>query len=364
MTRHLPRRAFTLIELLVVIAIIAILIALLLPAVQQAREAARRTQCKNNLKQLGLAMHNYADAFGMFPPGRIVYVSATDDKTSGANSNATTGLGNCFSGFAQLLPHLDQAPLYNSINFYSGPDTAPNNAVSDIQPTVFLCPSDFAKPTLPQGTGFVGLTNYVMNTGTTFAVSPNNPAGNPITGIFFENSSVRLRDIIDGSSNTVCLSEQVTSVLGDPTATAVSASASGTWTGGTPSTGFALTTGNNNSSSGPELVNYPGDCVSGNTLQLTRGNRLLYGAPGHTMYNHIRGPNDSGIDCRGGLPHSPRNYYWWSRLSHNVASHSRHSGGVQSLFTDGHVQFFSSNISVAVWQGLGSRNGGEVLGDF
>ena len=81
----------------------------------------------------------------------------------------------------------------------------------------------------------------------------------------------------------------------------------GTWNGKTPSTGFVLTSGNNNSSAGPELVNYSGDCVSGNRLQLTRGNRLLYGAPGHTMYNHIRPPNDNGIDCRGGLPHSQRN---------------------------------------------------------
>jgi prepilin-type N-terminal cleavage/methylation domain-containing protein/prepilin-type processing-associated H-X9-DG protein len=356
------RRGFTLIELLVVIAIIAILIALLLPAVQQAREAARRAQCKSNLKQLGLALHNYADSFNTFPPGRIVYVSPGDDKSSGYGG-ATSGRGNCFSAFAQLLPQLDQGPLYNSINFNTGPDTAPNNAIADLQPAVFLCPSDRGIPTLAQGSGFVGLTSYVMNTGTTFSVSPKNPSGNPVTGIFFENSRVRLGDILDGTSNTVCLSEQVQSIATDP-ANSGAPGSTGFWNGNLPSTGFVLTTGNNNSTSAPELLNYPGDCVAGNVLQLTRGNRVLYGAPGHTMYNHIRGPNDPGIDCRGGLPHSARNYYFWSRLSHNVAAHSRHVGGVHSLFTDGHVQFISSAISLAVWQGLGSRASGEVLGEF
>ena len=81
------------------------------------------------------------------------------------------------------------------------------------------------------------------------------------------------------------------------------------------------------------------------------------------MYNHVRGPNDKGIDCRGGLPHSQRNQYWWNRLSHNVAAHSRHIGGVNSLFADGHVQFISTSIDLTIWQGLGSRDGGEVLGE-
>ena len=223
---------------------------------------------------------------------------------------------------------------------------------------MFQCPSDSGIPALTQGTGYVGITNYVMNTGTTFSVSPNNPSGNLVTGIFYENSRTRLADIVDGTSQTVCLSEQVLSNASDPT------SVSGNWTGVTPTTGFVLTTGNNNTSTGPELINYPGDCVSGNKLQLTRGNRLLYGAPGHTMYNHVRGPNDTGIDCRGGLPHSVRNYYWWSRLSHNVAAHSKHVGGVHSLFCDGHVQFVANSINLTIWQGLGSRAGGEILGDF
>lgn len=351
-------RGFTLIELLVVIAIIAILVALLLPAVHQAREAARRTACRNNLRQIGIALHNYADVFGTFPPGRIVYVSPTDDGSSGANGGATTGRGNCFSAFAGLLPHLEQSVIFNQIDFNNGPDTAANNSMSITQPPVFLCPSDFGIRSLAQGAGFAGVTNYVLNTGTTAPVSSQNPSGVPVTGVFFENSRVRLQDVTDGTSQTICISEQILSDPNDPS------NAGGTWNGKTPSTGFVLTSGNNNSSAGPELLNYPADCVAGNRLQLTRGNRLLYGAPGHTMYNHLRGPNDPGIDCRGGLPHSQRNFYWWRRLSHNVASHSRHPGGVQSLFCDGHVQFLSSSIDRTVWLALGSRGNGEVVGEF
>jgi len=347
-----------LIELLVVIAIIAILFALLLPAVQMAREAARRSQCKNNLKQIGLALHNYADTFGTFPPGRVVYISPSDDFSSSANGGATTGRGDCFSAFAGLLPQLDQSVIYNQIDFNNGPDTAANNSMSIVQPPVFLCPSDSGSRSLAQGAGFAGVTNYVLNTGTTFPVSTRNPSGTPVTGVFFENSKIGFRDLTDGSSQTICLSEQI---LSDPND---SSNTGGSWNGKTPSTGFVLTSGNNNSSAGPELVNYPGDCVSGNRLQLTRGNRLLYGAPGHTMYNHIRPPNDNGIDCRGGLPHSQRNLYWWSRLTHNVAAHSKHVGGVHSLFCDGHVQFISSSVDLTVWQALGSRSGGEVVGEF
>jgi prepilin-type processing-associated H-X9-DG protein len=114
------------------------------------------------------------------------------------------------------------------------------------------------------------------------------------------------------------------------------------------------------------LTDYATQCQSaGLILQQTRGSKWLYGAPGHSMYNHIRPPNDiSGPDCRGGEPHSTKNVALWSVLSHNVTAHSRHPGGVHAVFGDGHVQFINNSINLATWQALGSRNGGEVVGDF
>lgn len=347
-------QAFTLIELLVVVAIIGVLAGLLLPAVQAARESTRRTQCSNNLKHLGLALQNHESAYQSFPVGRQTVASANDDGTIGANGNATTGNGRCFSAYAFILPQLELNTIYDQIDFGSGPDTIANNAMSVQQPALFLCPSDLGGKSLLQGNGFAGVANYALNSGTTFPVSTQNPGQVPVTGIFYENSKIRLADITDGTSHTVCISEQV---LSDPSD---QANTQGIWNGKTPTTGFVLTTGNNNANQGPELLRYPQDIAIGNRIQLTRGNRLLYGAPGHTMYNHLRSPNDIQPDARGGLPHSQRNLYWWRRLSHNVTSRSRHMGGVYSLFCDGHVEFVSNAIDLAVWQSYGNRHGADI----
>ncbi|HVW01259.1 MAG TPA: DUF1559 domain-containing protein [Planctomycetaceae bacterium] len=337
-------RGFTLIELLVVIAIIAVLIALLLPAVQQARESARRSQCRNNLKQLGLAMASYHDDFNMFPPGRLL--------------NDVPQNGHCFSAYAYLLPFLDQAPLYDQINFSANPDdTAGPNAFPLSQDlSVLLCPSDMLV-TLQAG---CAVHNYPLNTGTTYPVSPRNSGGSPVTGIFFENSSVGYRDVTDGASNTVCISETLRSDPAPPLGGAPTS-----WDGSSPTNGFVLTQGSDNATAGPALTNYASQChAAGLVIQQTRGSKWLYAAPGHSMYNHIRPPNDLDVDCRGGIPHSNKQEPFWQDLSHNVTSHSRHIGGVHSLFCDGHVQFISSNVNTLVWQGIGSRNLSEAVGNY
>ncbi len=211
------RRAFTLIELLVVIAIIAILIALLLPAVQQAREAARRTQCKNNLKQLGLALHNYADIFGMFPPGCV----NINPGLGAPDLNIDTNLGN-WAWSAFLLPQIDQAPLFNQLNInqLSMPQAVdiPASLQAMQQPLqAFRCPSDIG-PGLNTNRGFIGITttatqplalsSYVgVNSSGELRRSPGNASG-AANGIFYMNSNVGFRDIPDGTSNTAIVGER------------------------------------------------------------------------------------------------------------------------------------------------------------
>ncbi len=345
MLRRVHRRGFTLVELLVVIAIIGVLVALLLPAVQAAREAARRMQCQNHLKQIGLAMHNYHSAHRCFPAGRM--------------RSLIDAQGRCFSAYAHLLPFLEAATLYDRIDFNANPDdpAANGTALSQTIP-FFLCPSDSSRVLQSNVVNGVivnsAVHNYPLNTGTTFPLSPRNPGGVAVTGVFFENSWLRLAEISDGTSSTICVSETIKSE-GGPIL----------WDGVSHTNGFVLTAGNDNASSGPELTDYATDChQAGLRLQQTRGSRWLYGAPGHSMYNHRRTPNDADVDCRGGLPHSNRTNYWWDRLSLDVTARSRHPGGVHALHCDGHVQFVGNSIDSSVWRALGSRNGREVVADY
>jgi prepilin-type N-terminal cleavage/methylation domain-containing protein/prepilin-type processing-associated H-X9-DG protein len=336
---------FTLIEVLVVIAIIGVLLALLLPAVQAAREAARRAQCSNNLKQIGLALGSYHDAHGLFPPGRM--------------RSTIDGAGRCFSAYAHLLPHFDAAGLFDRINFSANPeDLAINGTALGQTISYFLCPSDSYR--ILQSNTVNGVVvnsavhNYPLCTGTTHPLSLRNPSGVQVTGVFFENSSVGFSTILDGSSHTVCVSETVKS-QGGPTV----------WDGSSPTNGFVLTAGNDNATNGPELTDYWTQCQQpGLTLQQTRGSRWLYGAPGHSMYNHVRTPNDPNVDCRGGLPHSFRTNFWWDRLSLDVAARSRHSGGVGVLFCDGRVEFISDSIDRLAWMALATRNGAENITQY
>ena len=192
-TRRLAT-GFTLIELLVVIAIIAILIALLLPAVQQAREAARRTQCKNNLMQLSLALHNYDMAYEMLPPGCV--------NPTGPISN--TPLGYHFSWSAQLLPMMEQVSLFSRIDFNDSVYSAANGTVRGIVLPSYLCPSDYGYQTTVTGLGAVAQASYAgCFGGDDVAIDTTN------NGLMFLNSSVSFREIADGASNTILLGEKV-----------------------------------------------------------------------------------------------------------------------------------------------------------
>ncbi len=213
-TRRIHRRAFTLIELLVVIAIIAILIALLLPAVQQAREAARRTQCKNNLKQMGLALHNYHDVFSVFPPA---HTHAQGFEASVPSSRASWGWA------AYILPQIDQAPLFNALGV-STRDLHNLLTVAADRPLVqtvllaYRCPSDvgpalnsnFPFDTDPLYAGTKpGTSNYLANTGIRHLGSDQVITGLAARGPIHANSRTKIRDITDGMSNTFLVGERV-----------------------------------------------------------------------------------------------------------------------------------------------------------
>jgi prepilin-type N-terminal cleavage/methylation domain-containing protein/prepilin-type processing-associated H-X9-DG protein len=210
--RHL-RSGFTLIELLVVIAIIAVLIALLLPAVQQAREAARRSQCINNLKQLGLALHTYHDSMNVFPPGWLGVQGGIP------NMDGPSG----FAWGSHILPYIDQGPLYNQINFNLSCLDASNATARQTVLAAFRCPTDPSSNTwqLPQEgnpaviVATLPTANYVGSFGNEgfedICENPPFPAAQCVSnGMFFHNSSTRMRDVVDGTSNTVFLGEHRT----------------------------------------------------------------------------------------------------------------------------------------------------------
>ena len=208
---------------------------------------------------------------------------------------------------------------------------------------------------VPVGNGQYATHNYPMNTGSGYSVVqyPASPLSDVPNGVLFENSAISPAAITDGMSLTVAVAETIRSIPGATYAN-------------NPSDVFLIT--GNNSTTGPPITSdadYVNLCLSlpSSTTQYqdTRGVRWHYGAPGHSLYNHRRAPNDQRSDCRGGLPHSNRTDPIWNWLSLNVTARSKHPSGVNALVCDGHVQFVKSTISVPIWQALGSRNGGEVI---
>ncbi|MDB5392304.1 MAG: prepilin-type cleavage/methylation protein [Planctomycetaceae bacterium] len=339
------RRAFTLIELLVVIAIIAVLIALLLPAVQQAREAARRMQCRNNLKQLGLALHNYEASHRTFPPNLV------------PGANYAYSAGN-WGVLAYLSPYLDQTPIYNLMNL-NAPTYAstspyniadPNNALaaSYVIP-MFLCPSDKAQSLGGDyGVAALGPANYCANMGSginTLAGSPANGSPYNADGVMFANSRIRIADITDGTSNTACMSE---SLLGEG-----ARSASGTTPPVSAQKSYAYLTTYQGSLD-------DGSCASASSWNIQDLRQFLWysGEIRNTSYNHYYTPNDDRWDCITNAATLGYTAIGWK------AARSLHVGGVHLLLCDGSVRFVSDEIYSSTWRSLSTRSGGEIVGEF
>jgi prepilin-type N-terminal cleavage/methylation domain-containing protein/prepilin-type processing-associated H-X9-DG protein len=334
------RPGFTLIELLVVIAIIAVLIALLLPAVQAAREAARRSQCVNNLKQLGIALHNYHDSVGCLPMG-------TFDMANGCQQ---------WSFLAMILPQLEQSVIYNAMNFYNIAGACSNSLANTTgfrsTVNVFNCPSD-----VDRLTNVEGHFNYCGNWGSKpWRYSPN-PSGPfvaagytwyiPPGGVL---KPISLASILDGTSNTAGVSERVkgigpgdvlqTTMVADPT---------------TPSAvPYALAATTDADQSGQLYFN-------GCTAIQSTGAIAAIGVPGgmwhqilkgDTCYNHVMPPN--GNTCVYGLPDN-------NHPQGALTATSRHPGVVNVLFLDGTVRAVKNSINIKTWWAVGTMAGSEVV---
>ncbi len=357
------RRGFTLIELLVVIAIIAVLIALLLPAVQAAREAARRTQCVNNLKQVGLALMNYESAVGSFPWGEVPH-----------NTRALLNVPSCL---LLIIGQMEQQNLYNAYNFGSGagaggpggwnylPLNRVNSTVQSTKVNAFLCPSDVDRIDMtPRGaTVNPGNTNYQGNAGadaysflTGTASTGLTGSTNAFSGAFPSYSiCVKISAITDGTSNTIAFSEVVRGT----------GAYAGGFDGMNPSSSFANSRANASGAGGKTAspqVDYmnclsTGGITPTNVLCATCGDWPIgaswwWGRSGQTRYNHVMPPNT--WNCAFGSDNGDSD-------DDAITASSRHPGGVNSAFCDGSVHFLKNSISPNTWWALSSIGGNEVL---
>ncbi|MCA9079432.1 MAG: DUF1559 domain-containing protein [Planctomycetaceae bacterium] len=311
-------RAFSLIELAIVLAIVGILIALLLPAVTQAREAARRTQCKNNLKQLVLALHNYDNMHHAFPPGYLARDVAPLDPP-----NLETGSG--FAWSTLLLEFVDQRHLLDAINLNGNAIDPPNLKLGGNTMPAFRCPSDHGGATFvisgSVGTYNLATSNYVGVYGVgVLSTAPGAPQG---AGMFYRNSWVQPNNISDGMSNTLCLGERVSLARDWSLPTPIECQA--TWYAVPP----GVLRGSNDT--GAHLVlGSAGTIVPGGNLNVFQINGLSNG-----------GANSS----RAGFS-------------------SEHAGGAHFAIADGSVRFLSENIQAQVLANLAQMADGDLTGEF
>lgn len=319
------QRGFTLVELLVVIAIIGVLVALLLPAIQAAREAARRSSCTNNLRQLGIALQNRHDAIGSLPPGR-----------GGPPPHI-------FSPQAYLLPYVEEGSLEGLIDFNQAPTTvvvagipysgAANQPAASQTVPVLICPSD-PEPGRVYGSTF-GATNYVASTGS----APIDGTIVKSDGVFFLQSHVGFKNITDGTSHTVAFSERP---LGN------GVKYSGTDVPGQSAGNFILELFNSSIVSDANCE----QPTKGSWYE-ARGAKWILGNYGNTLYNHHFAPNAAEWDCMN-LPQQ-RGY---------LTARSNHPGGVNVVFCDGSAQLVQDNVDLQVWRAVATRAGEEVVEAF